>query len=142
MRRSPLLALPLMIAALFVGSPADAQSRIYIPCPSGAPCSVLVPGYIDAVGTARLPWVVQVAVPDGFCLWPSFGTHDAMPLRTVIAPNGIVYRRDNAVTLQVAPTIAGWYTLHYDTLPPGREQIFQINLRLLPAADCFPTPGR
>jgi hypothetical protein len=149
MQRSPLFLLPVAVGALFAASPAAAQSRIYVPCPNGPPCSVNVPGYIDAVGTARLPWVISVAVPAGLCFRPMLSSADAgdarYVLRSVIAPNGIVYRNADANGIRIKDTIAGWYTIQFDSKPPWREQLVGANLVFLPGNDpncSTATPGR
>ena len=44
MFRLVLLSLPLMIWALFSAPPAEAQTRILIPCPNGVPCQTTISG--------------------------------------------------------------------------------------------------
>jgi hypothetical protein len=122
---------------------AAAQTRVYIPCPSGPPCSTDVYGHIDAYGTARLPWVVSVIAPAGVCLDAFVISSDSgqYMLGSVIAPDGRVFRTTNS-PLFVSPTIAGWYTLQFDTPPPGREQIFDVRMYFFPPGGCVSTPGR
>jgi hypothetical protein len=145
MRRSAVpLALTLTTWLFLSPSHAAAQTRLFVPCPSGVPCETDVYGYIDAYGTARLPWVASVIAPAGVCLYPEIisGDNGASLLRSIIAPNGTVYRTKD-IGIAVSPTIAGWYTLQFDAVPPTKEQIFQVRIHELPAGNCpNPTPGK
>jgi len=137
-----LLLLALTVGSLFLPPfEAEAQTRILIDCPSGPPCEEQVLGHIDAVGTARLAWVATVALPANVCLQVT-GSSDGTVVRSVIAPNGTVYRRN--WYLEISPTpVAGWYTIQLDTPPPNREQIFNYTLTLQPTTACgVPAPGR
>ena len=134
MIRSVFFASALFLAALL--SSASAQTRVIIPCPSGVPCFIDVPGHIDAFGTARLPWVVSVATPSGVCLSVAKNTSDGPVIRSAIAPDGAVYRTLDGTPIIVRPTKAGWYTIQLDTPPPGREQIFNFRFQLSAAASC------
>jgi hypothetical protein len=123
---------------------AEAQTRIFIDCSSGTPCEEEVLGHIDAVGTARLPWVAALAVPANVCLQIFRDSSDVAIASSVIAPNGPVYRSMSNSTVQISFTpIAGWYTIQLDTPPPNREQIFSFLFRLAPLSSCgTTTPGR
>jgi hypothetical protein len=102
-----------------------------------------VTGHIDSYGTGRLPWVASVVAPAGVCLYVTGITADSPlsgVLRTVIAPDGTVYRAKSAIG--VTPTIAGWYTIQLDTAPPGREQVFKFAIWFVAAGSCSSTPGR
>jgi len=123
------VALPFMLAA----APAAAQSRIYIPCPYE------IYGHIDTVGTARLPWVVALAVPADICLWVIRYNGDTDVIKTVIAPDGKVFRPTGFQV--ISPTIAGWYTIQIDTPPPGGEQISEMSFQFSEASVCAGVGG-
>jgi hypothetical protein len=152
MRRSAGSILPLLtlLAAALFSSAASAQSRVIVPCPNGVPCSASTSGHIDAFGPNRLPWVVSVAAPAGVCLSVRRISTDADILRSVIAPNGAVYRvgnNDPHPNIYVNPTpIAGWYTVQLDSAPPAIEQIFSFRVDLRPTSEAhcvsYATPGR
>jgi len=143
-----LVLLALLTAPFFLLSQkAEAQTRILISCPSGPPCSERVLGHIDAVGTARLPWVATVAVPANVCFQvhrDSAGSSDGPVIRSVIAPNGTVYRATESTAIQINTGVAGWYTVQLDTPPPNREQIFNYSFEFLQSPPpCFVgAPGR
>lgn len=140
MFRSLLFALLVLPGGSLGATPAAAQTRIFVSCPNGVPCTEVVHGHIDAVGTARLPWVVSLPVSAGVCLIARLESSDTDDIKTIIAPNGVVYRDTSRV--EVSPTVEGWYTIQIDTLPPGLEQIFEVELSLLATQNCIPTPGR
>jgi hypothetical protein len=129
MRRTLLFLLP-FLSMLCSGSPAAAQTRLFIPCPSGVPCQTLVYVHIDQFGTTRLPWLASVIAPAGVCFrLDTVIAHDANVRISVIAPRGTVYRGGNFVEFRTAKN--GWYTVQLDTYPPGREQIATLRLELL-----------
>jgi hypothetical protein len=132
----------LLLCAILVASAVQAQTRIFVSCPTGVPCSTGIFGHIDAVGTARLAWIVQMPAPANQCLRLINVGSDASVLMTVIAPDGIVYRASD--NLFVNPVlISGWYTVQLDTAPPGIEQIFELQLFLFDRSDCAgSTQGR
>ena len=143
MYRSALFAIAVGLWALAAAPPAAAQTRVVLPCDIGSlPCSIDVSAHVDAVGGARLPWVVRVAVPADVCLELRRESSDGVPLRTAIAPNGRVFRSGEQ-PLQVKPTIAGWYTVQFDSMPPTAEQVIDLQIGLLAPLDCdSPTVGR
>lgn len=96
MRRTLLFLLPLL-TMLCWGSPAAAQTRLFIPCPSGFPCSTQVYAHIDQFSVDRLPWLASVIVPNGACFLVGtepFGRDSDVRI-SVIAPQGTVYRAPN-----------------------------------------------
>jgi hypothetical protein len=140
-----LVFVALMLAApLFASVEAEAQTRMEIDCASGPPCDQTVFGHIDAVGTARLPWVASVAVAANVCFYVLKLSSDGPAIQSVIAPNGTVYRAAANAPARVNPTsMAGWYTVQFDTPPPNREQIFQVQLSQWLTSQCSSaTPGR
>jgi len=141
MRRAPLLAFVMGFFFLLAPVGAEAQTRILVDCPTGPPCEQVVLGHIDAVGTARLPWVATVPVPANVCFFVTTSSLDGPAIRSVIAPNGAVQRASDAI-LTVSPTIAGWYTVQLDTPPPGREQLFNVNVGLVATSRCPSGAGR
>jgi len=134
------LALVLAVPLLLSARSAEAQTRVVIPCPDGAPCSMQVPGHIDAYGSV-LPWVASVAVPANFCftltIWSADAPNDIS--MTAIRPDGIVYRlslTSGPDGVVVKPTTAGWYTVKVDSLKPAVEQIFVLQMSLQPLDGC------
>jgi hypothetical protein len=117
---------PIFLAAQLLGAlPAAAQSRLIIPCANGPDCSTPVAGYVDMVGTARLPWIATVAADVGLCLNFSILHSDTTGMVTVIGPDGQVYRSSfRPYSITVHPTKAGFYTLIFDSQAPAGEQLF------------------
>jgi hypothetical protein len=147
MRRTLLFLLP-FLAMLCSASPAAAQTRLFIPCPSGVPCSTEVYAHIDRVSADRLPWVASVIAPSGVCFAALSDSGDSTVRISVIAPNGTVYR-EGPIGQPVYTVVAfrtpvnGWYTVQLDSFPPGREQIATLKLSMLEyAAGCHDTPPR
>jgi hypothetical protein len=115
----------LFLVAVAAPLPAAAQSRLLIPCGNGPDCSTPIAGYVDMVGTARLPWIATVAADVGLCLNFSIAHLDSVGMVTVIGPDGIVYRSSfRPYSITVYPTKAGFYTLIFDSAPPAGEQLF------------------
>jgi hypothetical protein len=143
MHRCALFAVAVGLWALAAAPPAAAQTRLVLPCDiSSLPCSVSLSAHVDAVGGSRLPWVVRVSVPAGVCLELRRESSAGVPLRTAIAPNGRVFRSGEQ-PLQVNPTIAGWYTVQFDSMPPTGEQVLDLEIGLLAQFDCdSPTVSR
>jgi len=126
MRRTLLFLLP-FLSMLCSGSPAAAQSRLFIPC-STLPCQTNVYVHIDRVGGARLPWLASVIVPASVCFSLDFLAKDSNVRISVIAPNGTVWRGGNFVEFRTPGN--GWYTVQLDSYPPGLEQIATLRLKL------------
>ena len=126
MRSHLAFATILFFVAIAAPLPVAAQSRLLIPCGNGPDCSTPIAGYVDAVGTARLPWIATVAADVGLCLNFSISHSDTDGMVTVIGPDGLVYRSSfRPYSITVYPTKAGFYTLIFDSLAPlASEQIF------------------
>jgi hypothetical protein len=142
-------ASPALLAASvlwFAGSvlPAGAEPRLTIPCGAGPPCGTTVSAHIDAVFLGvvgmRLPWTASVAVPANLCFVVATGMSDAAVIKSVVAPNGLVYRNRGTGALVIRRTpIAGWYSVVLDSPPPAREQIFSVGFTLFNSSQCATT---
>src|SRR5262245_2404440 len=100
----------------------------------------------DCAGAYRCGGNGAPSVDSGGCcsrrrLYVLMESLDGPVLRTVIAPNGTVYRSTGALAVNPV-TLSGWYTVQIDTQSPGVEQIFTAELGLVASLDCGSTPGR